>query len=535
MDQFSKPSAPGLLALPNEVLCSVLAYLNKPDLKLVRLSCKRLSECAVPLLFNLTVISTSSTNITVFENICKHPLLLKQVKTLVYDFTEFSESDNYDQSIADQIIYDRDIDVPFPPWMEETLQAARKKVPYFWQRSQDQERTEGLPYKNVTSLIRNGETVMQKHYEQQLNPTDKHFVDVLLKGLLRLPSLTTLTLQSDWEKAEGFDVEQWADEHCSNQFYYGSLARTWHPLSARPRSACGAQEIHGLSQHFDTLFLALEKARFRLRNLDLHAISMLYAEDGEDDAGGEDSEGNYLWLLPMTSYIAESLVSLTVWISVLPGGPNPAFFHVAEADRVTVPPMPALRDLTLKGNICWWGEGTRDPIASAITRFIANIAVFPHLTTLCLMHCTVTSALLLDALKGHSHLRTLHLNAIGLHRGTWTDLIKTLAYDFRLDTFHLNRLSGEHKAREAAQQDIRGLSMSELQSQVESFVTGEGEYPFKILPPPDAGGYWEDLTLPEGTDEWVALDRMPRFQTDEDEYDDEDEDEDENEDEDEHE
>lgn len=104
MDQSAKAAGPELLALPNEVLFSMLAYLKKPDLKFVRPSCKHLSECAVPLLFNVAVISTSSTNIAVFENICKHPLLSKAVRTLVYDFTEFSENNDYNYLVSTQII-----------------------------------------------------------------------------------------------------------------------------------------------------------------------------------------------------------------------------------------------------------------------------------------------------------------------------------------------------------------------------------------------------------------------------------------------
>lgn len=81
-----------------------------------------------------------------------------------------------------------------------TLYSSWDKVSYSWQCHDD--RAQQSPHKHMIKLIKKGEAAVRNQLKQQLNPTDKRFMNVLLDGLPRLPKLTNLILQAEWEKVE---------------------------------------------------------------------------------------------------------------------------------------------------------------------------------------------------------------------------------------------------------------------------------------------------------------------------------------------
>lgn len=77
------------MEVPPEVLGRILAFLEKKDLKEVRLVCKKLERSAVPLLFNEIYLSTNPAEIEITQNTLR--TFGKSIKTLFFSAVEYPE------------------------------------------------------------------------------------------------------------------------------------------------------------------------------------------------------------------------------------------------------------------------------------------------------------------------------------------------------------------------------------------------------------------------------------------------------------
>ena len=75
--------------LPHELKVAVLAWLDKRDLKAVRLVSREWSALATSPLFDKVYVSCRATDLEVFRNITRHPVISAGVRELVYDGSFF--------------------------------------------------------------------------------------------------------------------------------------------------------------------------------------------------------------------------------------------------------------------------------------------------------------------------------------------------------------------------------------------------------------------------------------------------------------
>ncbi|KAL8828208.1 MAG: hypothetical protein Q9170_006704 [Blastenia crenularia] len=389
MDQSTGDTSRGNLSLSNELLLPICASLSKHELKLIRQTCKSLSVCAEPFLFTTAVISTSATNIEVFEEVYQHPLFSQHVKILVYDVQEFPEVEDYDHSFIRQIINEAHFEDD--TWPQEVVQDCGDEVAPFWHFNQDNNKL--LPNRSVSRIYWKGKAAFNEQYQRQLSPADKRFSDVVIKGLSSLANLRDMILRTAWKTVEGFNPENSSyDENSKDQYYPGLLARRWHPLWIRP----GVSPEPGRMERFlGLLFAALEHARCDLRLLDLSNSALIYG------AHWECVGRKYDLALPLGSRIAKSLTTLTVEFDSI------SWRQTSGKDPLVqmVPPMPLLRDITVFVSPKWdyLLKGAK-ALSSAIVTAIANSTTFPRITTFCLKGLTISPTQLLESLCDHRNL-----------------------------------------------------------------------------------------------------------------------------------
>ncbi|KAL8903931.1 MAG: hypothetical protein Q9171_007225 [Xanthocarpia ochracea] len=148
--------AASFLPMPTEIHTEVFTYLQKNNLKTLRLVCHRLDEITRRFLFDRVIITSIINNAGLFECVVNNPNLAQHVKTLVFDIPQF-----------------RDVNPAY-------------YLQYFMQQVQD-DVNKHLP---GCALLELAEDVSKRVQElkQRLNPGDKGFAlihapEVLLENL----------------------------------------------------------------------------------------------------------------------------------------------------------------------------------------------------------------------------------------------------------------------------------------------------------------------------------------------------------------
>lgn len=93
--------------LPPEVVCEVIGFLPKKDIKNVRLASKGLSVLGAHRLFQSVYISTKRKDMESFTSVSKHPVFSKMVKEVVYDSTNITFLEGEDHVSFNKTNYTR--------------------------------------------------------------------------------------------------------------------------------------------------------------------------------------------------------------------------------------------------------------------------------------------------------------------------------------------------------------------------------------------------------------------------------------------
>ena len=91
MANASRSNAPGITHLPNEVLLTILSYLEKPWLKDIRLVNRSFATLSARYLFDTAVFSPHKVDIADYLSIANHPVFCHYVKTIVYCVARFQD------------------------------------------------------------------------------------------------------------------------------------------------------------------------------------------------------------------------------------------------------------------------------------------------------------------------------------------------------------------------------------------------------------------------------------------------------------
>lgn len=255
--------------LPCELVLETTQYLNKADLKSVRLVSKLWSSCASEHLFTKLFISPHKLNLLVFASVARHPMLRRCVKEIEYDAVHFSPEvtiSQYFQNLCRQWYQ-----LSFKTSITEILfnnpdyqihrfgnflmhRGGHGSQEYDWMQSED------------FDFVQEGyrKWMEEAAYEKKCSEGDI-LVRLLISGLRLFSRLRTVKLRGEWS----FEGELRRE---------GSpLARTWQPFHAHPEAwilgdGIPPQKPSGAFMEFWALAFALSEAGvFRIRNLSIES------------------------------------------------------------------------------------------------------------------------------------------------------------------------------------------------------------------------------------------------------------------------
>ena len=218
-----------IMSLPSELILETLQYLDKTDLKSVRLVSKLWSDCASENLFAKLYISPHRLNLLVFASVTRHPVLRRYVKKIKYDAVHFSPEITISEyfgklwrqwhqlfskaSITEDLIYSN----PDPQ--------IRCFGTSFTVSGRDRRRgqEEDWAQREDFDFVREGyhEWMEQAAYEKKCSEGGT-LLRLLMAGLRQFVRLRTVRLTGGWPFGGKLRCE-------------GSpLARTWQPFHAQP-------------------------------------------------------------------------------------------------------------------------------------------------------------------------------------------------------------------------------------------------------------------------------------------------------------
>ena len=290
------------MALPSELILGSVQYLEKADLKKVRLVSKLWSGCASEHLFAKIFISPHRLNVESFLSITQDPRLNKCVKELEYDGIHFSPFITISEYF--QILW-RQTWTTF--WHKHLHESANPEIKAYYKFVWDDVDSLILPSTQDMKVEAEKQCIgfafVQKGYQKWMQAAtferqcDKmNFLQLLISGLRQLPRLESVKLKGEWPSRSEYG-------------HIGSpLARSWPRLFAYPEDfnedASWPLGPFQLLHSYQVLTLALWKAgnpRFRKLTIGNSLPPGGFVQDqGEDQDSVDHAVATYSRLTHLT-------------------------------------------------------------------------------------------------------------------------------------------------------------------------------------------------------------------------------------------
>ena len=222
---------------PTEIFLEIFRYLEKSDLKSVRLVSRSCSHSVSDLLFDTVYISAHKEDFDVFENLAKHPHLSKCVRHLKYDASQFtnnlSERD-YMWNLSAQLRRngnptDAPRDSPDPE-----INAFVELVTG-WGKNYLSYNTNSVEFQccQQSRFVKEGYRKFKEYASrQEAAYTNPEYWDTATRLLGQLTNLDSATIYDQWERTIVKTLKAMSDgEFCR----FGSpLNRSWNPVHLHP-------------------------------------------------------------------------------------------------------------------------------------------------------------------------------------------------------------------------------------------------------------------------------------------------------------
>ena len=433
--------------LPNEILLSLLGYLDGTDLKSSRLVSQAWCACASQYVFEEIYVSSAKDNLEVFEAIAQHPLLKTCARRLIYDGTEFREPTSkrrYIERLCDQkpYIFDkassRDISDPaINEWIDAVV--LKRRSSEFARRK----------FKKSPLIERGYQCYKENARYQQAAITSGQFYQRLIQGLKALTSLTSVTLEGSWPVLDRKDIERrytgsylarhWGRLYCIPQCWRWGTLDGGHVVD--PRSTRDGPDG---SQHFRTMVSALAEAQVHLTSFsvayDHHQLSR-YLESPIGCLPGVpptvfDTAG------PMTrcrsvssdlmaavfSHLEQFILSVATWAEESKEGKStPEQYPNIQGLPNVLQSMHQVKDLELKLSTDL-NQPPSDYTLYNIEDVLPKDTVWPCLKRVSLIDLSATATGLIHCLlRQMPNLCMLEIGGINLLEGTWESFFEAIA------------------------------------------------------------------------------------------------------------
>ena len=267
----TRPGLPGEIYLPNEICTIILQYLQKKDLKKVRLVSKYWSSLATIPLFDRVFVSPRKKDLEVWEGITGHPTISRAVRTLVYDTTKFKLNLSYSQ-------YYDDLVVELDTLVDENLTTKR---PFDSGNAEVNEFIRDLKARSSGEQI--SETIYDKHRHDRFVAEGYHkymdiaeseqlahirpFMTTFVRGLRKLSMLQSVVFSDeDWMGYCFPDLLSTSKGFKKNVVETGSpLCREWNLFHIRPLGMSRDQDFQWpMYDHFQRVTTALAKSKVNI-------------------------------------------------------------------------------------------------------------------------------------------------------------------------------------------------------------------------------------------------------------------------------
>ena len=236
--------------LPTEVFLEIFRYLEKDDLKSVRLVSRSCSHWVSDSLFDTVYISAHKEDFDVFNSLAKHPYLSKCVRHLKYDTSRFTSSiskGDYLRLLCGQLFFNKDkLANALRNGSDPDISGLFDLVTDRSEESTDPllGRIAWLEYTQREAWLRYGTSnfVEEGHQKflhcssrQKANKKDERYWETVARGMRQFENLESGEMYAGWEEFDNLDLYM---VQCSSHRYSsltGSpLNRSWNPAHLCP-------------------------------------------------------------------------------------------------------------------------------------------------------------------------------------------------------------------------------------------------------------------------------------------------------------
>lgn len=243
--------------LPIELQLTILGYLEKEDLKKVRLISQRWCSLAIPLLFNKVYISYRLLDLKTFGECAAHPVISQAIKEVVYDISHFRADltleEYLDQLTSDlsKIFYK---EKPFEPPNQQFHHYINAVISDPLLLTSDQDEFQSS-HANDDFVIE-GYRVWRKHAKFEKLASRKGILSAALcYGFGAFVNLRSVIVENCIFKTNRHESRS-MDRSTLSCTYSGSpVTRGWNPLHARPNHRDNKPD--NIDRHFRTIAQAL--------------------------------------------------------------------------------------------------------------------------------------------------------------------------------------------------------------------------------------------------------------------------------------
>ena len=259
--QAEKPDRPisSLEAkLPLEIQFAVLGYLEKKDLKDVRLVSQRWCSLVTPFLFDKIYISYRSLDLQTFTNCAAHPVISKAVKEVVYDVSYFRPDSTLEEYLErltkdlSRIFYKQN---PFECPNQQYQHYINAVISDPLLRLSDRDEFHSS-HKNDDFVVE-GYRIWQRHamFEEEAS-RNGILLQALCYGFGEFVNLRSVIVENGLFILNRYESDSIDRSTLSCRYSGSPVTRGWNPLHARPSHKDNNPD--NLDRHYQTIVQALD-------------------------------------------------------------------------------------------------------------------------------------------------------------------------------------------------------------------------------------------------------------------------------------
>ena len=424
--------------LPNEILLSILGSLYRSDLKSARLVSQAWCVSASIFLFEEIHVSSAKDDLEIFEAIAQNPLLSTCVRHLRYDATAFIHRlsrQQYVRKLYCQSPYVLESDRP--PWKTSDPEVNEWVDTVILGR---------FPMGRAIQKFKNHRFIQQGHENYKKQASFQHailesgqFMKRLMKGLEKLASLRSVTIEASWHHPRNLE-----------DYRTGSyLARHWHRFHCSPEGWQWGKRHYfdnrrdlrapDGSESFQIMTSALAQAHRQISSFEISSGN--HGSRGLPPslfAGTQMTRGNVKdskMAIDALSRLEECILRFASHEEEPEEGEStPELFPNVAGLASLLSSMDYLKHLELRlpDDLC------EPPTLYAVNQILPSGKTWRTLQSLILVDLSTTARELLHVvLYGAPNLRHLGIGGIDLSEGSWEAFFEALAYSRHLWSLRL--------------------------------------------------------------------------------------------------